>query len=74
MALPRNRAEIPGLMAWDNAPLPKLPDIFCGIYVRQGALVEARDEIAETIAAALRSDGDTAGRIVERQLAASPAA
>jgi DNA-binding transcriptional LysR family regulator len=74
MALPRNRAEIPGLTAWDNAPLPKLPDIFCGIYVRPGALVEEREEIAGTIAAALRNNGDTASQIVERQLAASPAA
>jgi DNA-binding transcriptional LysR family regulator len=74
MALPRNRAEIPGVTVWEKPPLPKLPDIFCGIYVRQGALIEEREEVAGTIAAALRSEGDTAGRIVERQLEASPAA
>ena len=54
MALPRSRADIPGITVWEDAPLPKLPDIFCGIYVRAGADVEEREQIAETIAAALQ--------------------
>jgi len=57
MALPRSRANIPGMTIWENAPLPKLPDIVCGIYVRAGADVEEREQIAETLAAALRPDG-----------------
>ena len=56
MALPRSRADIAGVMIWDDAPLPKLPDIFCGIYVREGAEREERDQIAETLAAALRAE------------------
>jgi hypothetical protein len=36
--------------------LPKLPDIFCGIYVRDGVDVEERNEIAQTVAAALRPE------------------
>ncbi len=56
MALPRGRADIPGISVWDDAPLPKLPDIFCGIYVRAGVDVEEREQIAETIAAALRPE------------------
>jgi DNA-binding transcriptional LysR family regulator len=54
MALPRSRADVPGITVWDNAPLPKLPDIFCGVYVRAGADVEEREQVAEMIAAALR--------------------
>ena len=54
MALPRSRAGIPGMQIWDDCPLPKLPDIFCGIYVRGGADVEEREQIAEKIAAALK--------------------
>jgi DNA-binding transcriptional LysR family regulator len=54
MALPRGRADIPGITVWDDAPLPKLPDIFCGVYVRDGADVEEREQVAELIAAALR--------------------
>ena len=54
MALPRSRADMPGIAVWENAPLPKLPDIFCGIYVRGGADVEEREQIADAIAAALQ--------------------
>ncbi len=54
MALPRSRANVPGMTIWNDAPLPKLPDVFCGIYVRAGTDVEGREQIAETIAAALR--------------------
>ena len=56
MALPRSRADIPGMTIWENAPLPKLPDIFCGIYVRGGVDVEEREQIADAIAAALRPE------------------
>jgi DNA-binding transcriptional LysR family regulator len=56
MALPRGRADIPGITVWDNSPLPKLPDIFCGIYVRTGVDVEEREQIADTIAAALHPE------------------
>ena len=34
MALARSRTGTPGLMIWDDGPLPKLPDIYCGIYIR----------------------------------------
>ena len=56
MALPRSRTDIPGVSIWEDAPLPKLPDIFCGIYVRTGAELEEREQIAETLAAALRPE------------------
>jgi DNA-binding transcriptional LysR family regulator len=56
MALPRSRADIPGIKIWQDAPLPKLPDIFCGIYVRAGAESDDREQIANAVAAALRPD------------------
>jgi DNA-binding transcriptional LysR family regulator len=67
MALPRGRADIPGIEIWHDAPLPKLPDIFSGIYVRAGVDVEEREQIAETIAAALHPESSP-------QPASSPAA
>jgi DNA-binding transcriptional LysR family regulator len=70
MVLPRSRATISGVSIWKDAPLPKLPDIFCGIYVRGGADVDEREQIAETLAAALRPDA-TPGTESEKQLAAS---
>jgi DNA-binding transcriptional LysR family regulator len=57
MALPRSCAGIPGIEIWEDAPLPKLPDIFCGLYVRTGADPEDREQIADAVAAALRPDG-----------------
>jgi DNA-binding transcriptional LysR family regulator len=56
MALPRSRAQIPGIAVWEDPPLPKLPDIFSGIYVRPGVDVNEREEIADAIAIALRPD------------------
>jgi DNA-binding transcriptional LysR family regulator len=56
MALPRSRAELPGVSIWEDAPLPPLPDIFSGIYVRGGADVDDREQIAEALVAALRPD------------------
>ena len=57
MALPRSRTDIPGVTIWEDAPLPKLSDIFCGVYVRSGADIEEREQIADAIATALRDDG-----------------
>ncbi len=56
MALPKSRADAAGVKVWEDAPLPKLPDIFSGIYVRAGADAEDREQIAQSIAAALRPD------------------
>jgi DNA-binding transcriptional LysR family regulator len=61
MALPRGRANIPGITVWEDAPLPKLPDIFCGIYVRTGTDVEEREQVAESLMAALRPEHNPAG-------------
>jgi DNA-binding transcriptional LysR family regulator len=53
MAVPRSRANLPGVTIWNDAPLPKLPDILCGISVRSGADAPERESIADAIAAAL---------------------
>jgi DNA-binding transcriptional LysR family regulator len=52
--LPRNSANIPGIVIWEDAPLPKLPEFFCGIYVRPGGESADRDQLADTLAQALR--------------------
>lgn len=53
MALPRSRANLPGLEVWENPPLPKLPDVFLGLYLRDGADMQEREAIAEAIVAVL---------------------
>jgi DNA-binding transcriptional LysR family regulator len=72
LALPRGRADIPGVKVWEDAPLPKLPDICCGIYVRAGADVEEREQIADAIAIALR-DGSVMSHDETRLIASSAA-
>ena len=53
MALARSRTGVPGLTVWEDAPLPKLPNVSCGIYIRDGgdraALEQLADSIAETL-------------------------
>ena len=53
-ALPRNSAALPGVVVWEDAPLPKLPEFFCGIYVRSGGEADDREQLADTLATALR--------------------
>ena len=36
MPIIRRRADDIGLVIWDDAPLPKLPDLYSGIYIREG--------------------------------------
>ena len=36
MAISRARAMSLGMTIWDDAPLPKLPDLHGGVYVREG--------------------------------------
>jgi DNA-binding transcriptional LysR family regulator len=54
MVLPRSR--VPNqLVMWDDGPLPPLPAMFCGIFVREGGDRELFGQLAETMAAALNS-------------------
>ncbi len=59
MALVRRRVAAFGLVAWDNGPLPKLDDIYCGIYVRESENYALLDELADAITDVLKPDADT---------------
>jgi DNA-binding transcriptional LysR family regulator len=74
MALPRSCAGAPGTTIWEDAPLPKLPDFYCGIYVRSGAEPEDCEQIADSIAAALRPESAGAGELESKLGISSPAA
>jgi DNA-binding transcriptional LysR family regulator len=52
--LPAGRTAIPGVSIWENAPLPKLPEVFCGVSVRPGCESERRDNLADALAHGLR--------------------
>lgn len=54
MALVRSRVRLPDLMIWEDAPLPRLPDLTWGIYVREGGSERGPlEEIADGAAVAL---------------------
>jgi DNA-binding transcriptional LysR family regulator len=53
MVVPRRR--IPAdLEAWDDSPLPPLPPVFCGVFVREGVSNDTVDELADHLAQTLR--------------------
>jgi len=55
MVLPRSRVPQTKLSVWEDAPLPELPQLYCGIYLREGGENRAAlEELADDIAAVLR--------------------
>jgi DNA-binding transcriptional LysR family regulator len=65
MALARRRIDQFGLLGWnggsliwDDTSLPKLENVFCGIYIREGSNGEVLEQLADMIWQALRPDGD----------------
>ena len=55
MVMPRGRAMKSNLTIWEDAPLPKLPELYCGIFVRDGGNRSAIEELADNLAAELRN-------------------
>src|SRR5664279_4013176 len=51
MAITRRRAEKAGMLVWEDPPLPKLPDLYSGIYVREGGARAIYEQLADDIAA-----------------------
>jgi len=50
-ALTRRRAVEVGMTIWEDAPLPKLPNIYSGIYIREGGPRAVYERLADDIAA-----------------------
>jgi DNA-binding transcriptional LysR family regulator len=49
MAMTRRRAENGGLVVWDDAPLPKLPELYSEIFVREGGARAVYEQLADDI-------------------------
>src|SRR4029078_9147747 len=54
MVLSRSRALQTELTVWAVEPLPDLPELYCGIYLREGGNRAALEELSDEIAAELR--------------------
>jgi DNA-binding transcriptional LysR family regulator len=52
LPLPRSYSDLHGIERWENGPLPRLPDVYCCVYIRGGAEIEEREQIADAIASA----------------------
>ena len=53
MPIIRRRANENGMMVWEDPPLPRLPDVYSGIYIREGGARAAYEQLADEIAEAL---------------------
>jgi DNA-binding transcriptional LysR family regulator len=51
MAVTRRRAVEADVGIWENAPLPKLPDLYSGIFIREGGPRVIYEQLADEIAA-----------------------
>ena len=40
LAITRRRAQQTGMNAWEDGPLPKLPNLYRGVYVREGGAAD----------------------------------
>jgi DNA-binding transcriptional LysR family regulator len=56
LVMPRGRALRNNLYIWEDAPLPQLPQIYCGIYIREGGMRSAVEELADYLDADLRAE------------------
>ena len=56
MVMPRGRALRNKLRIWHDAPLPPLPQLYCGIYIRDSGNTPAIEELADYLEADLRAD------------------
>lgn len=64
MPITRNRADDAGIMRWEDAPLPKLPDLYSGIYVREGGARPIYEQLADEIADAIFSPGAAQAKLI----------
>ena len=64
MALTRGRASKLGMIIWEDAPLPKLPDLYSGIYIREGGARAAYEHLADQIAAIIRAPTTATPKLV----------
>lgn len=53
MAISRRRANAASMTVWEDAPLPKLPDLYSEIYIREGGPRAIYEQLADDIAAAV---------------------
>ena len=61
MAVPRGRAIRNKLAIWADAPLPRLPDLYCALMVREGSDRGAIEELADYLEQQIRAEPESLG-------------
>jgi DNA-binding transcriptional LysR family regulator len=64
MAISRRRANGAGMMVWEDTPLPKLSDLYSGIYIREGGPRIIYEQLADDIAAAVFAPAESAPKLL----------
>jgi DNA-binding transcriptional LysR family regulator len=74
MAVPRGRAIRNNLVVWEDSPLPKLPELYCALVVREGGDRTAIEELTDYLEDQIRVEPNSLGFVgappearVERQ-------
>jgi DNA-binding transcriptional LysR family regulator len=55
MALTRLRAHSAGLLTWEDGPLPKLADLYGGVYIREGGARAAYEQLGDEISSVINT-------------------
>jgi DNA-binding transcriptional LysR family regulator len=64
MALTRLRAAESDLLPWEDSPLPKLPNLYGGIFIREGGARAAFEQLADDIADAINASPERPRKIL----------
>jgi DNA-binding transcriptional LysR family regulator len=64
MPIIRRRANDLDLLIWEDGPLPKLPDLHSGIYIREGGARAAYEQLADEIVEALNPQPTAAPKLL----------
>ena len=74
MPMIRRRANDLDLLIWEDGPLPKLPDLQGGIYIREGGARVAYEQLADEIVGVLNPPSKVAPKLVPAIAKASTSA
>jgi DNA-binding transcriptional LysR family regulator len=72
MVMPRRRVDQTNLMVWDDPPLPKLPELYCGVFLREDDDRTVLKELADEFASDLSPDRLSQSTTKERAQHAVP--
>jgi DNA-binding transcriptional LysR family regulator len=61
MAVPHGRAIRNNLVIWEGSPLPKLPELYCALVVREGGDRTAIEELADYLENQIRVEPNSLG-------------